>query len=746
MKFIKMAVAGLLTMHSGLPLVAELPPADEVMPLVGTGGHGHTYPGATAPFGYVQVSPDTRTQGWDACSGYYYSDTSIVGFSHTHISGTGCADLGDLLVMPFTRRADDLPLRPENFKSEFSHAEEHAEPGYYRVRLADCDVLVELTATPHAAMHRYTFPAGAEPHLLVDLVHGLGSKPLESSLKWESPAVVSGWRRSNGWANGKTVYFVLEFSQPVQGVRFELDDQSVPGKPSAIHGKQVRARLEFAQNGKAPLVLRVGLSPTGLEGARNNLKSEMPGWDFDELRNVAHKNWNNQLSCIQIKTSDSNVRQTFYTALYHVLTAPTIYNDADGTYLGSDQKVHPQASFQYYSTMSLWDTFRAEHPLLTLIQPGRVGDFLQTMLAFYEQSPGHALPVWPLANVETGCMIGNHAVPVIVDAWRKGFRGCDSNLLWRAVADSLATPKNFLGDYARTGYVPSEKGRRNYAAARTLEYAYDDWCGAQLAKSLGKDDEVARLEKRAQNYRNVFDAESGFFVGKARNGRFTRPFDPKDITFDDYIEANAWQYAFAVFHDVPGMIALYGGRQTFIAKLDQLFNEDSDMGHPLIDVSGIIGQYAHGNEPCHHVAYLYALAGAQYKTAQRIRQIQLMFYDNTPDGICGNEDCGQMSAWYVWSALGLYPMNPCDGRYLIGSPLVEKAVINLDPKFFKRGNFTLIAHNASKQNGYIQAAKLNGRSLDRPWIRHDELSGGVLELEMGLLPNRKLWNNLPNKN
>jgi predicted alpha-1,2-mannosidase len=737
---------------AGLAGAAPMP-ADEALPLVGTGGHGHTYPGATVPFGFVQVSPDTRTEGWDACSGYHYSDSSILGFSHTHLSGTGCPDLGDLLIMPVTGKIEGS-LEAKRFRSPFSHDNELAQPGYYSVDLDKPGVHVELTATAHAAMHRYTWAPSREGrltpenHLVLDLVHGLASKPIEGSLKIESKTTVTGYRRTGGWAKDKTVFFVIESSQPFKGCGLEVDGKPLPAGTREAKGKAVRGHLDYrsvSSNGThgRQLVLRVGLSPVSLEGAKRNLQSEIGSKSFDTVRADAHTGWNEYLSRITIESSDRNLRETFYSALYHSATAPTLYNDADGSYIGVDRKVHERAGFNNYSTFSLWDTYRAEHPLMTLVQPGRVNDFVQSMLAFYQQSEPHALPMWPLACCETRCMIGYHSVPVIVDAYTKGFRGYDAELAFEAMKTTATAARNHQDQYQKLGYVPSETGKRNEAASRTIEFSFDDWCIAQMAKALGKTDDAALFAKRSENYKNVFDPATGFFRGKKADGSWRGPFDPKDVSFDDYTEADGWQYTFGVQHDVPGMISLYGGQEAFESKLDQLFNEDSAVGHYLIDVSGLIGQYAHGNEPCHHVAYLYALAGAPYKTAYHVRQIMLTQYENAPDGICGNDDCGQISAWYVWSAIGLYPLNPASGIYVIGSPLVEKATLHLDPKYYKGGEFTIIAHNVSRQNGYIKSAKLNGQPLERPWITHEEIArGGKLEFEMDIQPNKAWGTNL----
>jgi predicted alpha-1,2-mannosidase len=716
-------------------------PVEEALPLVGTGGHGHTYPGATAPFGFVQLSPDTRTQGWDACAGYHYSDSSILGFSHTHLSGTGIPDLADLLVLPLTGPLNGpdgyAPLKADRFQSAFSHERELAQPGYYRVMLEKYHILAELTATPHAGMHRYTFPVADQGHILLDLVHGLGNTPVESCLTVAGSNLLTGYRRSSGWAKGKTVYFAVECSQPFQGFGLEKNGAPLTDGQTEAKGRNVRGHLDFTTATTNQIVLRVGLSPVSVEGARKNLRAEIPSWDFDAVRKAAQENWNTQLSRIRIEVADPAIRQTFYSALYHAMIAPTLYNDADGSYFGPDHQIH-QADFQHYSTFSLWDTHRAEHPLLTLVQPGRVNDFVNSMLAFYQQSPGHSLPMWPLANYETWCMIGYHSAPVIWDAYAKGFRRYDAEAVYEAMRATAMNSRNRQDEYQKLGYVPWVKGRVE-SASRTLEFAYDDWCIAQMAHALGKTEDAALFGRRSQNYRNAWDPQTRFFRTKKPDGTFPEVFDPKDIGNEEYTEGNAWQYGFAVVQDVPGMIGLYGGSSAFVSRLDELFNQDSDMVRWRSDVTGIIGQYAHGNEPCHHVAYLYALAGAQYKAAQRVRQIMLTQYDNTPEGSCGNDDCGQMSAWYVLSAMGIYPLNPANGIYVIGSPLVEKAVITLDPAHYPGGTFTITARNASKFNGYIQSAKLNGKPLERPWITHEEIvSGGTLELEMGMLP-KKMW-------
>jgi predicted alpha-1,2-mannosidase len=745
-----------------LSISAAPQPVDEALPMVGTAGHGHTYPGATVPFGFVQLSPDTRTEGWDACSGYNYVDTSILGFSHNHLSGTGGADLGNLLLMPVTGELNTsngyASLNAERFASDFSHDDEVAQPGYYRVLLGKYNILAELTATAHSGMHRYTFPASDQSHILIDLVHGIGNQPMEAGLTIESDRLVTGFRFDNGWSKGRTLYFALEFSRPFAGFGLEVDEEPLPAGQTNAAGKNVRGHLDYQTLAGQQIIVRVGLSPTSVEEAKKNLQAEIPGWDFDAVRKSARNLWNENLSRIRIESPSPAIRQTFYSALYHTMSAPTLYNNADGSYPGADRKVHDGDGFQYYQEFSLWDTFRAENPLMTLVEPDRVNDFVRSLLAFYQQSSNHVLPRWPLASWETGAMIGYHAVPVIVDAYQKGFRGFDTQLAWQAIRDTAMSGANRQDEYQRLGYVPfvaAEKRTKENACAtaRTLEFAYDDWCIAQMAKALGKTDDATVFTKRAEYYKNVWDPATRFFRSKQADGTYFEPFDPTEVAKNNvaegyYVEANAWEYAFFVPQDVPGMIQLYGGNEAFVNRLDQFFDMDSDINSWRIDVSGLIGQYAHGNEPCHQIAYLYALAGVQYKTAARVRQIMQTQYDNSPDGLCGNDDCGQISAWYVWSAMGLYPVNPASGIYVIGSPMVEQATIQLNSQFYKGGTFTITTHsdarvksyaNDDRLNVYVQSALLNGKPLNRPWITHEEIvSGGTLELEMGVLPN-KAW-------
>ena len=729
---------------AGLQSMTAAAPIDDVNVFIGTGGHGHTYPGATVPFGFVQLSPDTRREGWDGCSGYHYTDSTVMGFSHTHLSGTGATDLGDVLLMPITGDLQDgsgyKSLDCERFKSKFSHDNEKASPGFYSVHLDRYDIQADLTTTAHAGLHRYTFPKDQAGHVLLDLVHGIGNRIAAGTVTAESDHRLVGSRTTRGWAGNRTIYFVIDTSRPFKQVSYEVDDKAATPDGKTVKGKSVRAALDFdtAADG-APLLIRVGLSATSVEQAAKNLETEMPAADFDTVRSAARQQWEDNLSRLTIDSPDPVKRRTFYSAVYHTMLAPTVFNDTDGTYRGHDGQVHTNPGFTNYSTLSLWDTFRAEHPLLTLVTPERVNDFVNTSLAFYQQSKEHALPMWALASSETHCMIGYHAVPVIADAYAKGFRDYDANLALQAMQDTALKSPNAPKDYDERGYVTAVHGKNEQAAARTLEYSFDDWCIARMAESLGKADVAEHFDRRALNFSNIFDADFGFFRGRTADGSWFKPLDPKAINFENYTEANAWQYAFFVPHDVPTMIKLYGGEQAFVRKLDECFDQESDLPNSQVDVSGLMGMYSHGNEPCHHVAYLYTLAGAQDKAARRVHQIMRLQYDDTPEGLSGNDDCGQTSAWYVWSAIGLYPLNPADGRYIIGSPAVPSATLKLDPKYAKGKTFTVNAHNISSQNIYIKSAKLNGKALDRPWLTHEEVTaGGTLDLEMNMQPTR-LW-------
>lgn len=710
-------------------------PLRSVNPFVGTAEHGHTYPGATVPFGMIQLSPDTRTEGWDGSSGYHYTDSTIQGFSHTHLSGTGVGDLGDLLLMP---TVGDVYLEPgtpgKGYMSRFSHKQEKASPGYYQVFLQDPKVLVELSTTARCGFHKYTFPASDSAHIVLDLKHGIGNTPTDTSVTVENKTTLSGYRRVRGWAGDRAIYYVIEFSKPFESVELAKDDVR-DGTATTAQGTNIKAVAQYKTTANEAISVKIGISGTSVEGARKNLKAEIPGWDFAAVRTGAEKQWTDALGAIKVETPDPRVRATFYTNLYQSLLAPVLYNDVDGTYRGMDKQNKTGATFQNYTTFSLWDTFRAQQPLLTLVQPQRVSDMVNALHNSYKEYGRHTTPIWPLWGNETWTMIGYHAAPVIAEAYAKGFRDYDAEAVYQAMRDTAMQNYNGLAEYRKSGYIYSSGGGQKQSVSRTLEYAYDDWCIAQMAQALGHKEDAQLFLSRAANYRNVFDTTTGFMRGRKEDGSWRRSFNPKQLVWADYTEANAWQYSWTVMQDVPGLINISGGDAPFIQKLDTLFTEKSDVLANIPDITGLIGQYAHGNEPVHHVAYLYNYAGAPYKTQQRIREVAAL-YDDTPAGQCGNNDCGQMSAWYVFSALGFYPVNPASGSYVIGSPLVEKAVLQLDKDHYKGKTFTVLAPNNSAKNLYIQSATLNGKPLNRSWISHNEIAaGGELKLVMGPKPN-----------
>jgi predicted alpha-1,2-mannosidase len=733
-RVVSSAICGLAVFLTSACVFAAVPtPAESAKPIVGTDEHGHVYPGATVPFGMVQLSPDTRLDTWDGCSGYHYSDKTILGFSHTHLSGTGCADLGDIRVQPISGTIPEEQQR--GFPQAFSHHNEQATPGYYCVTFTKPKIKAEMTATAHAGFHRYTFPKGEVAHLMFDLGRGIASDPVEGKIVVEKNTVISGYRHSHGWANDKTFYFVAEFSRPFDGYGFEVGRKALPADAKEGKGQWLVGRLDF-KDAETPVLMKIGISATSVEDARKNLAAEIPAMDFEGTVAAAKKCWNDVLGKVEIETSDPAVRETFYTALYHSCMAPILFNNADGSYWGLDHKTHPNEGFQNYCTFSLWDTFRAEHPLLTIVQPQRVDDFVGSMLAHYRQFGQHSTPIWSLAGNETWCMIGYHSIPVIVDAYKKGFRRYDVEAIYAAMRDTAMQDRNELKDYRENGYIRSAEGKQS--VSRTLEYAYDDWCIAEMAKMLGKEEDAKLFTKRSENFRNLFDTTTGFVRGKLADGKWREPFNPCEVQFNDYTEATSWNYTWHVMQNVPELIKLIGGDEKFIEKLDKMFAEDSGVLTNIPDLTGLIGQYVHGNEPCHHVAYLYNFAGAPWKTQEWVRTIMNKLYNNKPNGICGNDDCGQTSAWYVLSALGFYPVNPASGVYVIGSPMVDKATIRLDPKFNKGKEFTIVAENNSPKNVYIQSATLNGKPLTRSWFTHEELSaGGELILKMGSEPNRQ---------
>ncbi len=730
-----------------------------VNPFIGTGGHGHTFPGATMPFGMIQLSPDTRTDNWDGSSGYHYSDDTIYGFSHTHLSGTGIPDYCDILLMPTDSNNNIFGVlheerNPNGYVERFSHESEKAETGYYSVKIDRTNILAELTATKRVGFHRYTFPRTGQANVVLDL--GWRDKVTESRLKVVSKNRVEGFRRSTSWAKNQSVYFVIEFSSPII-------DQSA-NDPSDIPLKDfgIRHNYGFRLSKSEPLQVKVAISNVSIEGARKNLAAELPGWDFDKVRADAKAAWNKELSKIEVSGGTDAQTTTFYTALYHTMIQPNVFNDVDGNYRGLDGKTHSvgtQAASlpgrkdtqagslrsDQYTVFSLWDTFRAAHPLYTIIDQQRSVDFINTFIRQYEQ--GGRLPVWELAGNETDCMIGYHAVSVIADAMAKGIKGFDYEKAYAAAKHSAELDHFGLASYKKRGYISMED--ENESVSKTLEYAYDDWCIARMAEILATkgEDEIMRtgietgwnekaiggylqdanaFRHRARSFENLFDPSTGFMRPK-KNGGFVSPFAPNEVTFN-FTEGNSWVYSFFVPHDISRLMELQGGREKFAAKLDELFTtKDKLAGREQPDITGLIGQYAHGNEPSHHIAYLYDYAQQPWKTQNLVRKIMDEFYAPRPDGLIGNEDCGQMSAWYILSASGFYPVSPGDGVYAFGTPLFPEMKYRLE----NGKKFTVRAKNVSSTNKYILNAKLNGAPYKRAFIKHqDIMNGGVLEFSM----------------
>ncbi|MDO9511141.1 MAG: GH92 family glycosyl hydrolase [Bacteroidales bacterium] len=702
---------------------------DYVDPFIGTGGHGHTYPGAVLPFGMVQLSPDTRLDGWDGCSAYHGSDSIIYGFSHTHLSGTGCSDYGDILFMP---TVGDIMLdngsksgADKGYSSAFDKQTEKARPGHYVVQLTEGPVNVDLTATTRTGFHKYQFLGNQQPNIILDLTHR--DDVIASSIEIISDTEVAGYRRSRAWASDQHVYFVARFSQPVKSYGIATDD--VPSEDiKKSDGKNLKAWFRFDPENGREILMKVGISAVSIEGARKNLDTENPGWEFDTIVKKADQAWEKELSKIIVEGGTKSQRVIFYTSLYHCMLAPNVYMDVDGKYRGRDLEVHQSDKFTNYTVFSLWDTYRASHPLFTLIDHKRTNDFINTFLAQYQQ--GGKLPVWELGANETGCMIGYHSIPVIADAYIKGINSWDANLALEAMQHSAMQDNLGLKHYREKGYIPSDK--EGESVSKTLEYAYDDWCIAEMARLASNPAVYTEYIKRAQNYKNLFDPSSGFFRAKANETWFS-PFDPREVNFN-YTEANAWQYNFYVPHDVNTFIEMHGGDKAFVKKLDELFStESTTTGREQADITGLIGQYAHGNEPSHHMAYLYSFAGEAWKTQQMSRRIMDEMYITCTDGLSGNEDCGQMSAWYVMSAMGIYPVCPGSDMYVLGSPLFDKVTMNLE----NNNKFVISANNNTPDHPYTKSLKLNGEDYKRSWISHFVImAGGELNFEMDLKPNK----------
>lgn len=701
-----------------------------VNPFIGTGGHGHTYPGAVLPHGMMQLSPDTRLDGWDGCGGYHYSDNFIYGFSHTHLSGVGVSDYGDILLMPMTGEPS-----PNNkiYGSLFSHANEKASPGYYSVLLSDDNILAELTATTRAGMHRYTFPASGQANIILDLKHR--DEVIESSLTIEDSVTVSGMRRSKAWAENQYVFFVIKFSKPFLKYGVYINDTLQHNSNTSFqHQKNLKAFFQFNASGKQ-ILSKVAISQVSVEGARRNLQAEMRGWDFDKIKQSAAQAWNKELHKIEIKGGSISNLTTFYTALYHTMVVPNVASDVDGQYRGRDNKIHTAKDFTYYTVFSLWDTYRAADPLYTIIDKTRMLDYVKTFLTEYQQ--GGRLPVWELSSNETDCMIGYHSVPVMVDAYMKGINNFDRELALEAMKKSATWNHYGLPVYMKQGFL--ESGDETESVSKTLEYAFDDWCIAQFAKSIGKNDDYINYIKRAQYYKNLLDPETGLMRPRV-NGDWLTPFDPKEVN-SNYTEANAWQYSFYVPQDISSYTSLLGGRKKLENQLDSLFTESTQTtGREQDDITGLIGQYAHGNEPSHHIIYLYNFAGTPWKTQERVHQVLKEMYFDAPDGLAGNEDCGQMSAWYVLSALGFYPVTPGANEYMIGTPLFPEAAIHLE----NGKTFTIKAKNVNDKNFYIQSASLNGNAYTKSFFLHQQIvNGGTLSFVMGNKASSFGTTNLP---
>lgn len=742
---------------------SEFNPVDFVNPMVGTDFHGHTFPGAALPGGMVQLSPDTGTEGWDWCSGYHYSDNSVMGFSHLHRSGMGAGDWGDILLMPTTGDIKVVPGTKDNpdegYRSRFSHDEENASPGYYSVKLKDYSVKVELTVTERAGFHRYTFSKPGVSHILIDAGHGIREKNIVGSeVEIVSNTEIVGHRHSTGFVKNKNVYFCAKFSKPFQSSgTWNGDDIKTSSKKDA--GKNIGTFANYETTENETIEVKVGISYTSIDQARLNLDKEIPGWDFDKVKQKARERWNKALGKIEVQLPAANDTTynhdrmvTFYSALYHSLLFPATFSDVDGKYVGLDQKVHTARDFTYRSDFSLWDTYRAEMPLLTLVDPQRNIDAINTMVAQYEQ--GGWLPTpQQFGNSYTNDMIGDHPVDVIVDAYKKGINRFDAEKAYEAVRkNAMETPpashpsrgRIGLDYYLKYGYLPYNKVRES--VSRTLEYVYNDWCIAQFAQALGKTDDYNLFMKRAHNYMNVMDPTTGLARPKDSDGNWLSPFNPTFVGHGDqrhYTEANAWQYTWFVPQDVQGLINFEGGRQKFINKLDTLFTMSSEVQETVSDVTGLIGQYAHGNEPSHHTIYLFDYAGAPWRTQELARKVMDELYNSKPDGLCGNEDMGQMSAWYVLSSMGFYEVAPGQNVYTIGSPEFSKVVIHLDDRFYDAPEFIIQTINNSKENKYIQTAILNENPLDKPWFTHQDIKiGSTLVFEMGPKPN-KSWGAKP---
>lgn len=735
-----------------------------VKPIIGTEKMGHTYPGATVPFGAVQLSPETDTISYELngkyngdvykyCAGYKYEDKTIVGFSHTHLNGTGHSDLGDFLVMPTQGK---LQLNPgtasdtkSGYRSTFSHANEIAEAGYYKVKLDDDNILAEMTATTRVGMHQYTFPKSDESHIILDLMAGIYNyeeKNVWTYVRVINDTLITGYRQTNGWARTRAVYFAMAFSKPFRSYGQKNYDGKKPyrgfwGKFDQsknfpeIAGKKIRMYFDFKTEESEKIKIKFALSSVSQQNALENMRTEVTDWDFEKVKNNAQKAWNTELNKINIDASE-DTKANFYTAMYHTFINPTVYTDVNGQYKGLDQDTHTAKGFVNYSTFSLWDTYRALHPFFNIIQPSRNNDMVKSMLAHYDQSVLHMLPIWSHYSNDNWCMSGYHSVSVITDAIVKGvYNGDPNEALNACVATAKHRDYEGIGLYMDLGFIPAEKS--GISVSNTLEYAYDDWCIAQLAKKLNRQDIYQEFIKRSANWQNNFNAATGFMQPKLENGTFKPNFDALTTNGQGFIEGNSWNYSFFVPHNPEELIVKMGGKNAFASRLDTLFSmhlPDSFFAETEdITREGIIGGYVHGNEPAHHVAYFYNWTNQPWKTQSQVRKIMQMQYKPTPDGLGGNDDCGQMSAWYLFSSLGFYPVAPGSSEYAIGSPLVNNAILNLE----NGKTFTVEVKNQNDKNVYVQKILLNDKPLPTLFINHSDItSGGKLTFFMGPKPKK----------
>lgn len=708
-----------------------------VDPYIGTGDHGHVFLGAHVPFGAVQAGPDNYPKGWDWCSGYHYSDSILIGFAQTHLSGTGCGDLGDVLVMPFTGKIVSTPGTEKSplsgWATKYTHNDEKVKPGYYSIQLQKYNLTAEITATERVAFYKYTFPASQEARIGINLALGVTDSPVETHLKKVNATTYTGYRFSRGWANDQRLFFAVKLSKAAENLQLFNNTELATG--NELTGKEVSGVLSFKTKSGEAILMKIGISPVSEENAVANIDAEIPDWNFNAVSEKAYSEWNKELNRANVESSNEHQLRIFYTALYHSFTAPFLFNDHNGDYRGTDKKAYKNPGFQNYTTFSLWDTYRAAHPMYTILQPDRVPDMVQSMLTIYNQQG--KLPIWPLMGSETDCMVGYSAVPVIADAYFKGFKGFDPQLAFQSMKSSSMRNDNGLNYLKEKGYIPADKERESVSKA--LEYALSDWAISQVAEKLGKKEDAAYYAQRAKAFTKYFDQETGFMRPRLDNGSFRTPFSPyqsnNEQDWRDYTEGNGWQYTWLVPQDVEGLISLFGGESQFVKKLDGLFVAQGNLGENAPpDISGLIGQYAHGNEPSHHIAYLYTYAGQQWKTAEKIRYILDDLYFDRPAGLSGNEDCGQMSAWYVLSSLGFYQVNPANGCFVFGSPLFDRATLSLPAG----KAFVIKTIKTGKENKYIQSVKLNGKAYTRSFITYKSImAGGSLEFTMGDKPNKE---------